>query len=57
MWLIVFFEQTAISTKPTTLYESRISSLVNSLHFGTTFWVLAFWVFDVWHAGCYTTFR
>lgn len=51
-WLIVFFELPAISTQPGTSYESRINPFVKSLHFGTTFWMITFGVFDVWHERC-----
>jgi len=46
------FEQTAISTHPTAWNESRMIPFVDPLHFGTAFWMIAFWVLDVWHAGC-----
>lgn len=47
--LIVRFEQTAINTKPTTLDKTTINPFVNPLHFGTAFWVCAFWMLDIWH--------
>jgi hypothetical protein len=50
--LIVFLEQSALSTHPTAWYESRKIAFVHALHFGTTFWMRAFWVFDVWHNKC-----
>ena len=55
-WLHVFFEQSTINTEPTAWYERRTLPFVDSLHFSTAFWVLAFWVFDIWHDKMYTTY-
>jgi hypothetical protein len=32
--------------------EKRIFPFIDPLHFGTAFWVLAFWVFCIWHDRC-----
>jgi hypothetical protein len=50
--LYAFLEQSAISTHPTTGNKGTVIALVNSLHFGTTFWMLAFGMLDVWHVRC-----
>jgi len=52
MQLIIFLEKTALTANPTAWYKSRIFPFVYALHFGTTFWVAAFWMFDVRHARC-----
>jgi hypothetical protein len=38
--LIILFEQTTISTKPTAWHKSKTASFVEPLHFGTAFWML-----------------
>jgi len=52
MGLIIFFEQVAISTQPTTGYERRMIALVDPLHFCITF--LGVW-YLTWKME--TTFR
>jgi len=49
MWQLIFFEQTAISTQLTALYERRINPFIDTLHFCSAFWMIAFWMLDVWH--------
>jgi hypothetical protein len=49
MRLNVFLEHSAIAAHPTNCYKSRMIAFIDALHFSSAFWMITFWVLDVWY--------